>query len=323
MVFSKDIGVLEIGLILIFIFLYALYLHRVYNVARIFKTGFSTLAYKLILRTVYFILLIIALIGPTFGEMKKEIQDIGKDIYIAIDLSASMDAQDIAPSRLQKVKFEMKKLIDEFSSDRIGLIIFSDDAFLQSPLTYDNAALKMFLEAMNTSLVSSRGTDFAPPLEIAYDKLITEEDTQNDKQQAKIIILVSDGEDFGSSVSSIISDIKSKSIKLFTLGVGTEKGGRIPSGYRFKKDKDGNEVVTRLNNTSLKDLAKATDGKYFEISDKRNDMQRMVNSIKNIEGQLRSSTQVDAASNKYYYFLTVAVLLMIIDVLITVKVIRI
>src|SRR4029079_18396893 len=125
----------------------------------------------LFIRTGFFLLLVIAFMGPSFGGSKKEIKSVGKDIMICVDLSKSMDAYDIQPTRLEKIKFEMKKIVDAFSSDRVGIIIFSSEAFMQCPLTFDQNALNLFIETMNSSLVPSTGTDFGPALKMALSKL--------------------------------------------------------------------------------------------------------------------------------------------------------
>jgi Ca-activated chloride channel family protein len=146
-----------------------------------------------------------------------------------------MDAFDIQPTRLEKIKFEMKRLVDAFSSDRIGIIIFSSEAFMQCPLTYDQNALNLFIETMNSSLVPSSGTDFGPPLRMALQKLEDDEKTGPATQsKSKVIILISDGEDFGEETEEVSRDIENKDIKLFTLGVGTESGGNIYSAGDLK-----------------------------------------------------------------------------------------
>ena len=127
--------------------------------------------HQTVFRTIYFALFMIAVLGPSFGGSKKEVKSVGKDIMICVDFSKSMDAFDIQPSRLEKIKFEMKKVVEAFNSDRIGIIIFSSEAFMQCPLTYDQNALNLFIETMNSGLVPSSGTDFGPPLRMALKKL--------------------------------------------------------------------------------------------------------------------------------------------------------
>lgn len=323
MKFLRDFGFLEFFFILSFFCLSALALYRVYRINDKLQHHSFRLVIKFILRTSYFALLLIALLAPSFGDQKREVKSEGKDIFLVVDLSRSMDAVDIQPSRLGKIKFELKKIISQFSSDRIGLIVFTSEAFLQCPLTFDhNALLNLFISPLNTNQIYNKGTDFAPALKMALNKHLAEEKQQVKKKTSKIILLVSDGEDFGESITTITNEIKQQGIKLYTLGIGTQSGGKIPDGYRFKRDKTGGDVVTKLNSKSLKDLADMTGGDYFEIGKNRNDVNRLITSIGNVKGEFRASQFIDASSNKYYYFLGVAFILMLIDVLITVKVVK-
>lgn len=318
----RDFGFTEIFLILAFAGFYGLYIIRVFRIARTLNTPFGNVFIKVILRTFYFFLFIVALLGPSFGGSKKEVASVGKDIIICTDLSKSMDAFDIQPTRLEKVKFEMKRLVDAFNSDRIGIVIFSSEAFMQCPLTYDQNALNLFIDAMNSKLVPNTGTDFSPALELALKKLEADTDGPDTQSKSKIIILISDGEDFGENTTSIIEEITKKNIRLFTLGVGTEKGGNIYTGNRLKKDTQGNVVVTRLNAESLKNLAHKTEGHYFEINESKNDVSRMINTIRSIEGELRGTRYIDVTANKYFYFLLLATFLLLVDIFLNIPTIR-
>lgn len=305
-----------------FLVFYGLYIARVINIAKGLNTSFSSVFFKVLLRTVYFALFIVALLGPSFGGSKKEVKSIGKDIMICVDLSKSMDAFDIQPTRLEKIKHEMKKLVQAFSSDRIGVIIFGSEAFMQCPLTFDQNALNLFIETMNTALVPVAGTDFGPPLRMALSKLETE-DESNGQTKSKVIILISDGEDFGEETNEIAREIENKNIKLFTLGVGTDRGGNIYAGNGVKKDRDGKVVLTKLNSSSLRALANKTGGQYFEINESKNDVSRLVNTIGKIEGELRDARYVDVTANKYFYFLAIAAFLLLVDVLLNIRTVRI
>lgn len=317
----RQLGVTEIIFIGAFVVLYGAYLFRIIRVARILKTPFSTVFIKLGLRTLFFALLVMAILGPSFGGSKKEVKSIGKDIMICVDLSKSMDAFDIQPTRLEKVKNELKKLVAAFSSDRIGLIIFGSEAFMQCPLTYDQNALNLFIETMNTGLVPGGGTDFGPALRMALDKLQNDEGRTDTK--SKVIILISDGEDFGEKTDDIVREIEDRDIRLFTLGVGTEAGGKIYAGNGVKKDRDGNPVVSKLNSRSLRSIADKTGGEYFEINGTQNEVSRLINTISRIEGELRDARLVDVTANKYYYFLAFATALLLLDLLINVKTVSI
>ena len=322
MTWYRSFSITEFIFVGIFLLFYAIYIWRVIRIATSLNTGFNGIFLKVVIRTAYFALLIIALLGPAFGEARREVQSVGKDIFLAIDLSQSMNANDVQPTRLEKMKFELKNIVGTFTSDRIGLIIFSSEAFIQCPLTYDQNALNLFIETLHSGLVPSTGTDFGPPLKLALKKL-NDNNSSLSTLSSKIIVLISDGEDFGDETDEIIDNIKNQGIKLFTLGIGTEKGSKIRTGSGFKRDREGKVVVSRLNSRSLKEIASKTDGKYFEINNSNNDVQRLINTINSIEGEIRDSRQVDISANKYFYFLLAALLLMLVDIFTSFKTIRI
>ncbi|MBS1541994.1 MAG: VWA domain-containing protein [Bacteroidetes bacterium] len=305
-----------------FLVLYILYIMRIVRISRSLNTPFGRVFVKLVIRSLYFALMIIAFMGPSFGDSKREVQSVGKDIMVCVDLSKSMDAFDIQPSRLEKIKFELKKVVEAFNSDRIGIIIFSSEAFMQCPLTFDQNALNLFIETMNTSLVPSSGTDFGPPLKMALEKL---EDKSNSRtsEKSKVIVLISDGEDFGEETDDVAKEIEDKNIKLFTLGIGTERGSQIYSGQGYKTDQQGNTVVSRLNPSSLKRLANITGGQYFEITDADNDVSRLISTIGRIEGETREARLVDVSANRYFYFLLAAVILFALDILLSIRTVTI
>ena len=321
--FIKPIGMTEIIIISAFSIFYVLYLLRLNSINKKIRVYKSKVFFKLILRSTYFVLLIISLLGPSFGENKQEVNVVGKDIMILVDLSESMNANDIKPTRLEKVKFEMKKIVDEFSSDRIGIIMFSSEAFVQCPMTYDKNALNLFIETLNTDLVPNSGTDFSPPLKLSLSKL-NDENSQTNDVNSKIILLISDGEDFGEDTGNALDKINESNIKLFTIGVGSEKGSKLLlNNGNFKKDNEGKEVITKLNPTSLKKAANDTGGKYFEISDKINETDILISQISSIEGDIIESKVIDVSGNKYFYFLLCALFLMLTDFTFNLKIIRI
>jgi Ca-activated chloride channel homolog len=319
----RAFGVREAFLVVTFLLFYAFYIVRVARIGNTLNTPFHNVFVKVLLRTMIFGLILLAFLGPTFGDSKKEIQSVGKDIMICVDLSKSMEAFDIQPTRLEKVKFEMKKVVEAFNSDRIGIIIFSSEAFMQCPLTFDQNALNLFIETMNSGLVPSTGTDFSPPLRMALKKLTDKEGESGNEHKSKVIILISDGEDFGEQTDEVAKEIEDEDIKLFTLGVGTQKGSQLYASRGYKTDREGNTVISKLNASSLQSLARKTDGQYFEINESRNDVSKLINTISTIEGQLREARMVDVSANRYFYFLLAAFVLLVLDVLLNVKTIRI
>ena len=319
--FQEDIGIFELSLVSLFLMFYFLYLVRIYKINQQIKVNLKAVFIKFILRVTFFTLLIISLLGPNFGIKEEKVEVVGKDIMIAVDLSESMNAKDIQPSRIEKVKFEIKKIVDEFSGDRIGIIMFSGEAFVQCPLTYDKNALNLFVETLNTGLVPNSGTDFGPPLELGLSKLQDENSGDNDLK-SKIIILFSDGEDFGEDTDQSIEKIKENSLKLFSVGIGTDEGSKILDGFgNFKKDNEGNDVITKLNSSSLKETADKTGGKYYEISKNKNEINQMITEIKNIKGDIIDQQTSNISENKYFYFLLSALVLIAIDFIFVSKII--
>lgn len=321
MTWLKDFTSLELAFILLFLLGYAFYLYRVVRAAKFAGASFGAVAFKFVLRSLALALLLMALLAPSFGTTGREVKSVSKDIFICLDLSQSMNAFDIQPSRLEKIKFELKNMANAFSSDRIGLIIFSGEAFIQCPLTYDQSALNLFIETLSTELVPNTGTDFGPPLRMALEKLQNDPDQIN-QQTSKIIIFISDGEDFGEETDAVAEKIKEEGIRLFSLGVGTEEGSRILERRRYKRDRQGNEVISRLDPASLKDLANTTNGQYFEINEQQNEVNRLINVIQSIQGEVREARTVQASANKFFYFLWPALCLVALDVLISLKVIK-
>jgi Ca-activated chloride channel family protein len=322
MTWFRSVGNTEYIFIGLFLLAYGLYIFRLLRLAKRMETSFRPLFFKILLRTLAVALIIVALLGPSFGSTTKEVKSEGKDIMIAVDLSQSMNAFDIQPTRLEKVKYELKKIVEAFSSDKIGLIIFSSEAFVQCPLTYDQSALNLFISTLNTSLVPNAGTDFGAPLNMAYDKLGQTESLIT-QQKAQIILMISDGEDFGDETAAAAEKIQKEGIQLFALGVGTETGSKIRQSRGFKKDNQGQEVVTKLNSKSLRKLAVDTGGQYFEINADQNDVNRLIRAINEVEGEVRDARMIDASANKFYFFVAGAILLLLIDALTKRKTLRV
>jgi Ca-activated chloride channel family protein len=317
----REITQSEYFYIVAFLVFYLAYAIRMYFISKKIKISLRHLLLKFLLRSTYFSLFIIALLGPSFGDIKKEIKAIGKDIYIAVDLSASMNARDISPSRLEKIKYELATTLKSFNSDRIGLIIFSEEAFVQCPLTYDHSAVKLFVETLQTKMLSSGGTDLNAPLALAFDKFSS---SNNQEEQTKVLILITDGENFGEqNPSEGLKKIKKAGINLFILGVGSEEGSRVPTETGWKRDNAGQLIVSAMYPKELKEMSQLADGKYYEITPETNEIKAMINQVLKVEGSLKGSRKIESAANKYFYFLFIALVLVTLDILITVKTIKI
>lgn len=322
MLWFKQIGKYEFLLIALFIGFYLAYAVRTWIISKRLDSSVKLLWVKFILRSLFFGLLIISLLGPSFGGMKKEVKAVGKDIIFAIDLSQSINCTDVQPSRLEKVKFELKKVLESFAADRVALIVFSDEAYLYCPFTFDKGAITTLLETANTKVISSDGTDFGKALDLAHKKF-QEMETSSKKVSSKLVLLVSDGEDFGEDTDDAVTQLERDGVRVFSLGVGTAEGGKIPtSNGGFLLDDDGQPVIAKLKTDDLKQIAQQTNGRFFELSNERNEVPALIESMQAIEGEVRDVQMMDVGANKYFYFLFVALIILVIDILFTINIIR-
>jgi Ca-activated chloride channel family protein len=304
-----------------FIAAYILYIIRVVGAAQRMGIFASVILAKFIIRTLYFVLLIIALAGPSFGKETREVRTSGRDVFLVLDLSQSMNATDLPPSRLGRARYEAGRLLDRFPDDRIGLILFSSEAVVQCPLTFDQNALRLFLASLRTGLLSGGGTNLAAGLRLALEKHTDPRNTTL-KNTSKAIILFTDGEDFGEDFREIARTIAGSGIKLFIIGIGSEGGSKIPTGKTFKQVSPGKAVVTRLEREQLVRLSRQAEGEFFEVTPVQNEMNRLFGQLQKVQGQIRDTRQIDVSANKYYYFLLAALVLMALDVTIAVNTIR-
>jgi len=277
---------------------------------------------KTFFRFSFFGLVVLSILGPAIGDLKKEVKVIGKDLFIALDLSQSMLAEDVPPSRLIKAKYEIVRLFDLFTNDRIGFIVFSDYAMMASPLTFDKVALNKQLSIMKADPLGKGGTNLASAIELCLQRFNAMEQKEIDIK-SKVLIILSDGEDVSGDWESMIDNCKKADLKVFTVGVGTSKGGTIEINESKKLDENENPILTKLDRTTLRNLAESTGGGYFEISDQREEIEKLASSINLLEGQIKGIKEVDVAANKYQYFLLLAVFFLLIDVIFTIRLIEV
>jgi Ca-activated chloride channel homolog len=204
--------------------------------------------------------LIIALAGPQIGTEVREIQREQLDLIVALDLSKSMKAEDVRPSRLEKAKFEISRVLDNLENDRIGLIVFTGHAMLICPLTTDYSAFRMFLDIADTDIMPSSTTDFQPLFREAVSAFESSERARGNP--ARVLVIFSDGEDHFDRFSEPLRQLLDMGVYIFTVGIGTEGGGRIPrvnpetGGFQdFHRDRQGRVVTSRLEPDRLREMA--------------------------------------------------------------------
>lgn len=225
--------------------------------------------WKAALRITGVLLLSVALSGPRFGTRLKEVKREGIDLVIALDVSASMMAEDVAPNRLERAKNEIKNLLGELKGDRVGLVTFAGDAFIQCPLTTDYGAVRLFLDVADPSLIPTPGTDFGAALKMAMKAFKAPTGDPETEGRTRAVLFVSDGENHIADLDAILGEARSKNVVIYSAGVGETEGVPIPV-YRnrkrvgYRKDRTGRVVTTRLEEGVLQDLAR--NGSYFRIA---------------------------------------------------------
>jgi Ca-activated chloride channel family protein len=257
--------------------------------------------------------LIIALANPKIGTKMETVKREGIDIVFAIDVSKSMLAEDMAPNRLDKTKQIVSQIINQLGSDRIGMVAYAGSAFPVLPITTDYGVAKMYLQGMNTDMVSSQGTSLEDAIKLSAN-FFDKGNTTN-----KLIILVSDGEDHSEGYEGAIEEAVKVKAKIITIGVGTEKGGPIPLKRNgvvesFKRDQNDEVVVTKLNPEILKEIGKGTKGGYVYGGNTKEVLDYVKNALDNIEKTEFETTQVADFQSQFQWFLGIAFLLLFLDI---------
>lgn len=262
-------------------------------------------------------LLGLSLAGPRFGTQTKEVKREGIDLVVALDVSLSMMAEDVAPNRLERAKFAIKDLLDDLSGDRVGLVTFAGDAFVHSPLTSDYNAVRLFLDVADPSLIPTPGTDFGRAFEMierAFDAPTG--GTPADGPRTRAAIIVSDGEDHVGDITLIKEQARDAGIMLFAAGVGETAGAPIPVSQDgrsggYKTDRAGNVVTTRLVEEALQNLS--TDGAYIRISRTAASLDGLLSRINALETSSLASEQFEEYAEKFQWPLALGILILLVE----------
>lgn len=254
-------------------------------------------------------LFIVAAAGPKIGTKVKEVKREGIELLIALDLSASMNAEDVEPSRLDKAKYEISRLLDQLKGDRVGLIIFTGSAFLQVPMTLDYSAMNMFLDITETDQMPSTTTNIGSAMKMAA-KIFSEEKKDDAKNKAsEVLLIISDGENQGDGYDQALEELEKLGVTVFTLGIGTIEGGTIPlyndngTLVGYKRNNEGKIVTTALMPKVLKNIAGDGGGKYYQIGGAGAGISDFIADTKSLE-QGKFASKVFADYENQYWWLT-------------------
>lgn len=274
------------------------------------STGKPLLKFLLFRLALFF--LTIAVINPQIGSKMTEAKQEGIDLMIAIDVSSSMLSEDIKPNRLIRARRGVSQLIDKLYGDRIGIVVFAGDAYVQLPVTTDYSAARMFLDMINTDIVPVQGTSIGSAIDLSLESF----DFENGAQKA--IIIISDGEDHEAEALEAAKRAAEKDVVIHTIGMGTQQGGPIPlynGGQKtgYKKDKEGKTVITRLDEKMLQDISTAANGEFVRASTAQMGINALLEEIKSMNKTEFGSVTYSEYEDRFQIFLAIALVLLLLE----------
>ncbi len=270
---------------------------------------------KALLPLAALILLVLALVNFRKPDSSEKIKLSGTDLMIALDVSNSMMAKDIQPNRLEKAKLLISKIIDQLEGNRLGLVVFAGNAYLQMPLTTDASAAKLFLSTINPDIIPLQGTNIGEALLLCNRSLSVQE------KKYKSILLISDGEDHDDAAIATAKELKDKGVIINTIGVGSPAGSPImdATSGEYKRDDQGNAVVTKLNERALEDIAAQTNGSYQLLNDATDAANKIASQVSAMDKKQITDSSLTNYSSYFWIFVVLATLLLTIELLVTEK----
>lgn len=274
-----------------------------------FKRG----AWKFVMLLLALSFVILGVAGPQFGSKLQQVKKQGVELMIALDVSNSMMAEDIKPSRLEKAKMAIARMVEKLSNDKVGLIVFAGDAYVQLPITTDYSSAKLFLSNISTDIVPVQGTAIGAAIDLAAKSFTPETET------SKAIIVITDGENHQDDAVAAAKNAHEKGIAIHTIGMGLEQGAPIPEqGHpgQFMKDGNGNVVVSKLDEQALKEIAKAGEGVYVRASNANVGLTQLLDEVNQMEKSLLEERVYTDYAEKYQYFLLVGLFFVFVEFMI-------
>lgn len=254
-------------------------------------------------------LMVVMIARPQMGSKISNDKRNGIETIIAIDISNSMLARDVAPSRLDKCKMMVENLVDNFTNDKIGLVVFAGDAYVQLPITSDYVSAKMFLQNIDPSLISTQGTDMARAINLAASSFTQQQGV------GRAIILITDGEDHEGGAEEAAKAARKKGINVFILGIGSAKGAPIPlGGGDYMKDESGNMVITALNENMCRQVAQAGSGTYIHVDNSSDAQEKLNNELSKLQKGETQSVVYSEYAEQFQAFCIIIILLLIAEI---------
>ena len=265
---------------------------------------------KIVLFSLAFAFFAIGLARPRTGAKLAERNTKGAEIIVALDVSNSMLAQDYSPNRLERAKLSIARLTERLQDDRIGLVIFAGTSFVQLPVTTDYVSAKMFLGSIDTGSIPVQGTAIGDAIRLSIKSFSAQ------SEKSRVIVVISDGENHEDDAVGAAKQAAELGIKVYTIGVGSAEGQPIPMDGELLKDKEGNIVVTKLNEQMLRDIARAGGGAYIHAGGEEFGLNPIIQDIRRMEDEEFGSVVFEEYDEQYMYFFGIALLLFVIEMII-------
>lgn len=265
---------------------------------------------RVVLFALAFAFFVIGLARPQIGAKLSERQTKGAEIMICLDVSNSMLAQDYSPNRLERAKMAISSIVDKLRDDRIGLIIFAGTSFVQLPVTTDYVSAKMFLSSIDAGSVPVQGTAIGDAIHTAIKSFSAQ------SEKSRVIILITDGENHEDDAIAAAREAADAGIRIYTVGVGSAQGQPVPVDGQLLTDKDGNIVVSKLDESVLRKVASAGGGAYVHAGNDEFGLNPIIDDIRRMEGEEFSSVVFEEYDEQYVYFFAIALLLLVVEVLV-------
>lgn len=278
------------------------------------QTSISRPGIKFSLVFMAMLLLFVGICGPLIGSRLEEVKRKGSDIIIALDVSNSMLASDIKPSRLERSKQAISRLIDRLEGDRIGIVVFAGEAYVQLPITTDYGAAKMFISTINTQMLPTQGTAIGAAIDLSRDSF-----TDTTKKHSAIVV-ITDGENHEDDAIKSAKEAADAGIKVFTIGMGSPEGGPIPiysngAVVGFKQDNAGNTIVTKLNPVMLNEVAGAGNGRFIRATNSDDGIDLVLKELNALDKKEFKAKMYTDYENQFQYFIGLGLLLMLVEFL--------
>ncbi len=261
------------------------------------------------------IFLLMGIANPQIGTKYEEVKREGFELMICLDVSNSMLAEDLTPNRLERAKQAISRLIDRLKNDRIGVIVFAGEAYIQLPLTVDHSAAKLFLRSIDTDIVPTQGTAIGKAIELAMTSF-----SANSKANRSIIV-ITDGENHEDDALEQAAAAVEEGMTVHTIGIGSVDGTPIPMYRRgqmlgYRKDREGNTVVTKLNETMLQQIAASGEGTYVRANNSRTGLNALMDELEGMQREEYGSKMFTSYEDRFQYFIAVALFLLLLEVLV-------